>query len=328
MRRREFITLMGGAAAWPLAASAQQPERVRRIGILFPVPEGDPELQVRLAAFTKELQRLGWADGRNIQLEIRWSAGDPADTRRAAAELVARAPDVILAQGGVAMGALAQTSRTIPVVFVVVPDPVGSGFVASLARPGGNATGFMMFEYNLVGKWVELLKQIAPAVKRAAVLWDPTIRVGIGQFAVIQSVAPSFDIDVSPVDLNDAALLERNIAAFAKLLNGGLILTASAKSAIRRNLIIALAARFKLPAVYHERFYATAGGLISYGPNFIDQFQQAARYIDRILKGEEPAGLPVQAPTKYELVINSKTAKTLGLTVPPSLLTRADEVIE
>ncbi len=328
MKRRAFISGLGGAAAWPFVARAQQGERVRRIGVLFPVSEGDPEAQRRLAAFSKKLQQLGWTDGLNMQLETRWSTGDPSGTRTAAAELVAHTPDLILVQGGVGMQAMLETNRSVPVVFAIVPDPVGSGFVASLARPAGNATGFMMFEYNLVGKWGELLKRIAPNVTRAAILWDPTITVGVGQFAVIQSVAPSLGIEVSPINLSDAAEIERAIVAFAQLPNGGLILSASAKSAIYHHLIITLAERHKLPAVYHERFYAAAGGLISYGPNFVDQFRQAAEYVDRILKGERPADLPVQAPKKYELVVNLKTARALGLTVPSSLLAGADEVIE
>jgi putative ABC transport system substrate-binding protein len=326
LKRRDFIALLGGAAAWPLAAKAQH-EGVRRIGLLFPLPPG-PLWQRRLAEFTKELRRLGWTDGRNIQLETRWSAGDPADTRRSAAELVAHEPEVVLVTGGVGMGAMLQTSQALPVVFVIVPDPVGSGFVASLARPGGNATGFMMFEYNIVGKWVQTLKQIAPHMTRAAILWDPTTIVGVGQFAVIQSVAPSFGVDVSPITLSNNAEIASAVSAFAREPNGGLILTASAKSAVHHNLIIELAARHKLPAIYNERSNVEAGGLISYGPNFLDQYRQAAVYIDRILKGEKPADMPVQAPTKYELVINLKTAKELGLSVPSTLLAQADEVIE
>lgn len=329
MKRRDFIAMIAaGAAAWPISTYAQEPERIRRIGVLFPTPQGDLEWQKRVEEFTKELRQLGWTDGRNVKLEIRWSAGDPADARRAAAELVAHGPDVVLATGGVGIGAMLQTSHTVPTVFVIVPDPVGSGFVASLRRPGGNATGFMMFEYNLVGKWVQLLKQIAPHVTRAAILWDPTIPVGIGQFAVIQSVAPSLGVDVSPLALSDKTEITRAISAFADEPNGGLILTGSAKSAVHHKLIIDLATRYKLPAVYHERFYVTDGGLISYGPNFLDQYRQAAVYIDRILHGAKPGDMPVQAPTKYELIINLHAAKEIGLAVPSTLLAQADEVVE
>ena len=288
----------------------------------------DPEGQARHAAFLQGLQQLGWTEGRNVHIDARWSAGNAAEIRRYAAELAALAPDVIFTSGSASIGALLQATRTVPIVFAIVPDPVGSGFVKSLSRPGGNATGFMMFEYSLCGKWPALLKEIAPRTTRAAVLRDPAVPAGIGQFAVIQSVAGSVGLDVLPVDLSDAAELERELAAFAQSANGGLILTASALSAVHRDLIITLAARHKLPAVYQERNYADAGGLISYGPNFLDQYRQALGYVDRILKGEKPADLPVQAPTKYELVINLKTAKALGITVPPTLLARADEVID
>jgi len=271
---------------------------------------------------------LGWTDGRNVHIDTRWTAGNADNIRKYAAELVALGPDVIMTSGGATMGPLLQAIRTVPIVFTIVPDPVGSGFVKSLSRPGGNATGFMMFEYSLCGKWPELLKEIVPGVTRAAVLWDPAIPAGIGQFAVIQSVAPSIGVDVSPVNLSDAAEIERDVAAFAGSANGGLILTASALSAVHRDLIITLAAGYKLPAVYQERSYVAAGGLVSYGPNFIDQFRSAAGYVDRILKGAKPADLPVQAPTKYEVAVNLKTAKALGLTVPQSILARADEVIE
>jgi ABC-type uncharacterized transport system substrate-binding protein len=330
MRRREFITLIGGTAvAWPLAARAQQQgERMRRIGVLMPIAADDPEGQARVAAFVQGLAQLGWTEGRNVRIDARWSAGNAADTRKYAAELVALAPDVIMTTGGATMGPLLQATRTVPIVFTIVPDPVGNGFVDSLSRPGGNATGFLMFEYSLCGKWLELLKEIAPGVTRAGVLRDPALAVGIGQFAVIQSVAPSVGVDVSPVNLGDAAEVERNIAAFARSANGGLILTTSALSPVHRDLIIALAARYKLPAVYHERYYVAGGGLISYGPHFLDQYPQAAGYVDRILKGEMPADLPVQAPTKYELAINLKTAKALGLTFPQTVRARADEVIE
>jgi putative ABC transport system substrate-binding protein len=329
VKRREFITLLGGAAAtWPLAARAQQPERMRRIGVLNGQSADDPDAQANIAAFLQGLQQLGWTDGRNVRINHRWGAGDPAGIRRYAAELVALAPDVILATGASPLGPLLQATRTVPIVFAIVPDPVGAGFAESLARPGGNATGFMQFEYSLSGKWLELLKQIALGVTRAAVLRDPAITAGIGQFAIIQSVAPSVGVELSPVNVRDAAEIEHAVTAFARTPNGGLIVTASALSAFHRELIVALAARHKLPAVYYRRLFVVAGGLISYGPDFPDQFRRAAGYVDRILKGEKPADLPVQAPTRYELVVNLKTAKTLGLTVPDSVLARADEVIE
>jgi putative ABC transport system substrate-binding protein len=328
MRRREFITLLGGAAVWPLAAHAQQGERMRRVGVLMPIAADDPVGQTRIAAFQQGLQQLGWTDGRNVRIEARWSRGNADDIRKYAAELVTLSPDVILATGSNSMGPLLQATRAVPIVFVTVPDPVGAGFVDSLARPGGNATGFTAFEYGLSGKWLELLKQIAPGVTRAAVIRDPAITAGIGQFAAIQSVAPSIGVEVSPVNVRDAGEIERAITAFARSSNGGLIVTGSALAVVHRALIVALAARHKLPAVYWDRLLVTTGGLISYGPDIIDQYRRAAAYVDRILKGEKPADMPVQAPTKYELVINLKTAKTLGLTVPPSLLATADEVIE
>jgi putative ABC transport system substrate-binding protein len=329
MRRREFITLLGGAAAaWPLVARAQQADRIRRIGVLMGLAADDPQAQTIIAAFLQRLQQLGWADGRNARIDIRWTAGNPDDMRKYAAELVTLAPDVMLATGGTTVGPLLKASSTVPIVFANVPDPVGSGFVESLAQPGGNATGFVQFEYSLSGKWLELLKQIAPGVTRAAVLWDPAIIAGIGQFAVIQSVAPSLGVEVRAVNVRDAGEIERAVSAFARSANGGLIVTASALAIVHRHLIIALAARHKLPAVYNNRIFTTDGGLISYGPDFIDQYRRAATYVDRILKGEKPADLPVQTPTKYELVTNLKTAKALGLTVPPQLLARADEVIE
>jgi putative ABC transport system substrate-binding protein len=328
MRRRDFIKVIAGSAtSWPLAARAQQGERMRRIGVLLPIAADDPVAEAFYAAFLQRLQQLGWTDGRNVRIDTRWTAGNAADSRKYATELVALAPDVILAVG-VSMEPLLEATRTVPIVFTIVPDPVGSGFVDSLSRPGGNATGFLMFEYGLCGKWPELLKEIAPGVTRAAVLRDAAVIAGIGQFAVIQSVAPSVGVEVSLVNLRGAAEIERAVAAFASAGNGGLILTASALSAVHRDLIIALAARHKLPAVYFERIFVAAGGLVSYGTNFLDQFRQAAGYVDRILKGEKPADLPVQAPTKYELAINLKTAKALGLTVPQSILARADEVIE
>jgi putative ABC transport system substrate-binding protein len=328
MRRRNFIAgLASAAAAWPVAAGAQQPERVRRVGVLVPTAD-DLEARTRLTTFQQALQGLGWTDGRNVHIDSRFSAGNAAATRKFAAELAALAPDVILAVGSPGLPPLLQATQTVPIVFVVVPDPVGAGYVESLARPGGNATGFMMFEYNLCGKWLELLKEIAPGVTRAAVLRDPAIVAGIGQFAVIQSVAPSVGVDVTPVNLGNSAEIERAVTAFASYANGGLISTASALSNIHRDLIITLAAQHKLPAVYQERNYVKAGGLISYGPNFLDQFRLAASYVDRILNGEKPANLPVQAPTKYELVVNLKTAKALGLAIPQTVLGRADEVIE
>jgi putative tryptophan/tyrosine transport system substrate-binding protein len=307
---------------------AQQGGPMRRIGVLTPLPANHPDAQARYAAFLQTLRQLGWAEGGNVQIEARWSHGDVAITRKQAAELAALTPDVILASGSAGAAAILQATRSVPVVFVVVPDPVGSGFVESLAEPGGNATGFMMFEYDLSAKWLELLKEIVPTVTRAVVLRDAAITAGIGQFAVIQSVARSVGIDVKAINLRDAAELESSVAAFARAPNGGLVLTASALSAVHRDLIISLAAKYRLPATYQERSYVVAGGLVSYGSNFLDQYRRAAVYVDRILKGEKPGALPVQAPTKYELVINLKTAKALGLDVPPSLLARADEVIE
>jgi putative tryptophan/tyrosine transport system substrate-binding protein len=326
--RRELITAFGGAAlAWPLAASAQQGERVRRIGLLQGLAADDPVAQANNAAFLQGLQQLGWTDGRNVRIDIRWGAGNIADIRKYAAELVALSPDVILGVSA-SVGPLLQATRDVPIVFVIVPDPVSSGFVDSLSRPGANATGYLMFEYSLCGKWLELLKEIAPSVTRAAVLRDPRDPAGIGQYAVIQSVAPSAGVDVSPINIGDAAEIERSVTAFARSANGGLIVTTSTSSVVHRDLIIKVAAAHGLPAVYNERFYVTAGGLISYGPDFRDQFRRAASYVDRILKGEKPTDLPVQAPTKYDLVMNLKTAKTLGLAIPPSILARADEVIE
>jgi putative ABC transport system substrate-binding protein len=301
---------------------------MRRIGFLTAGAADEPVNKPRIAAFLLGLQELGWTDGRNLQIVYRSSEGNAADARKYASELAALAPDVIVTTGSAGIGPMVQATRTVPIVFVIVPDPVGSGFVKSLSRPGGNTTGFMMFEYSLCGKWLELLKQIAPSVTRAAVLRDPAIEAGIGQFAVIQSVAPSVGVEVSPINLTNAVELESEVTAFAGSANGGLISTASALSLRHHNLIITLAARFKLPAVYQERSYVVAGGLASYGPNFLDQYRRAAGYVDRILKGEKPADLPVQAPTKYELAINLKTAKALGLTVPPGLLNAADEVIE
>jgi putative ABC transport system substrate-binding protein len=329
MRRREFITLVGGATvAWPLAARAQQSQQMRRIGVLVGLAANDPQGQATIAALLQALQELGWIDGRSARIEYRWGAGKANDMRKYAAELVNFSPDVLVATGGASVGPLLQATRTVPVVFANVPDPVGSGFVESLSRPGGNATGFVQFEYNLSGKWPELLKQIAPNVTNIAILWDPTILAGIGQFAVIQSVAPSLGVEVRAINVRDAGEIERGIGAFARLSNGGLIVAASALAIGHRELIVALAARHKLPTIYFQRIFVSEGGLVSYGADFLDQYRRAAGYVDRILKGEKPADLPVQAPTKYELAINLKTAKALGLAVPPMLLARADEVIE
>jgi len=329
MRRREFITLLGGAATtWPLAARAQQRERLRRVAILVPIAADTPGAQAFYTAFLKAFEQLGWTDGRNVQIEVRWAGGDEAEARKYAEELVALTPDVILVTGSTGAELMLKATRTIPIVFAIVPDPVGSGFVERLSRPGGNATGFMQFEYNLCGKWLELLKEIAPSVTHAAVLRDPRFVAGIGQFAVIQAVAPSVGIEVSPIDLREPAQIEHAIATFAQSPNGGIIQTASGIGAVNVNLVIAAAARYKLPAVYVQRPFVAAGGLISYGANYADEMRRAAGYVDRILRGEKSADLPVQAPNKYELVINLKTAKALGLTVPPSLLARADEVIE
>jgi putative ABC transport system substrate-binding protein len=329
MRRREFITVLGGAAAaWPLYARAQQGDRMRRIGVLMSLTADDPEGQVRLTAFLQGLQQLGWTDGRNVRIDTRWGAGDADRSRRYAAELIALAPDVILASGTSTMGPLLRATRTVPIVFTQVTDPVGAGFVDSLARPGGNATGFTLSEYGISGKWLELLKEIAPRVTRVAVLRDPDMAAGSGQLGAIQSVAPSFGVELSPVNVRDAPEIERAVAAFARGSNGGLIVSASGLAIVHRDLIITLAARHRLPAVYFARYFVTGGGLISYGSDNIDPHRRAAGYVDRILKGEKPADLPVQAPTKYELVINLKTAKALGIEVPPMLLARADEVIE
>jgi putative ABC transport system substrate-binding protein len=327
--RREFITLIGGAAAaWPLAARAQQTERVRRIGVLMNLASDDAEGQARLAAFHQGLQQLGWTVGRNVQIDYRWGAGNADRIRKFAAELIAVAPDAILSTGSPSVAAFQQATRTVPIVFVTVVDPVSSGFVDTLARPGGNITGFALYEYSISGKWLQLLKEIAPRMTRAAVIRDPALTAGGGQLGVIQAVAPSVGAEVTPVNVRDAGEIERAITAFARLPNGGLVVTASTLAGVHRDLIIALAARYRLPAVYPLRYFVAAGGLISYGPDQIDQYRQAAGYVDRILKGEKPADLPVQTPTKYELFINLKTAKALGLDVPPTLLARADEVIE
>ena len=328
MRRRQFISVLGGlAAAWPLAAHAQRPEQMRRIGVLAGADGADREQQARLTAFRQGLQQLGWTDGSNVLIEPRWGGGNTEVSRKHALELAALAPDVILATGDETEWLL-QVTRAVPIVFVIVLDPVGSGIADSLSRPGGNATGFMQFEYSLCAKWVQLLKEIAPGVTRAAILRDLTVTGGIGQFAVIQSVAPSVGVEVTPINLRDTGEVERAVAAFARSPNSGLIVTANKWSATHRDLIVALAARHQLPAVYVNGTYPSVGGLISYGADPHDQYRRAAGYVDRILKGAKPADLPVQAPTKYELVINLKTAKALGVEMPPMLLARADEAIE
>ena len=328
MRRREFITLLGGAAAaWPLAARAQQREQMRRIGVLMGAAV-ETDQQAGLAVFKETLHQSGWIDGSNARVEVRWAGGNPVEARKDAEELVALPADVIMTNGQFTLQTLLQATRSVPIVFNGTVDPVGSGFIDSLARPGGNATGFVLFEYALAGKWAELLKEVAPTVTRVGVLRDATLSAGIGQFAVIQSVAPSIGVDVSVINIRDAGQIEQDITRFAGSPNGGLIWTASARSVVYQKLIVALAAQHKLPAVYYRRYFVTSGGLISYGWDADDQYRGAARYVDRILKGEKPGDLPVQAPTKYELVINLRTAKTLGLSVPQSLLSRADEVIE
>jgi putative ABC transport system substrate-binding protein len=331
MRRRDFVrAIVGSATAWPLTLRAQQskPKPMRRVAALMPYGANDPQAQNRNAAFLQGLQQLGWTVGQNVQIDYRWSAGSEDDTRKYAAELVALAPDVIFVSGSAAIEPLRRATRTVPIVFVLVPDPVGAGFVDSLARPGGNVTGFTQYDYSIAAKWLALLKEIAPNTTRAAVLRDPAITAGIGQWATIQSVSSSVGIEVSPISLVDAGEMESAVAAFAHSPNGGLIVTGSALTLVRRDLIIALAARYRLPAVHQDRYYVAAGGLISYGPNQVEQFRLAATYVDRILKGEKPADLPVQTATKYELVINLKTAKALDLDVPSSLLARADQVIE
>jgi putative tryptophan/tyrosine transport system substrate-binding protein len=329
VRRREFILFFGGAvAAWPLAARGQQAEQMRRIGVLLPATADDTVFQTRLAAFLQELALLGWTVGRNVRTDIRWASANANEIRRHAVELAALTPDVILATGDSTMPPLLQATRTVPIVFPVVSDPVANGYVDSLARPGGNATGFMIAEYSMGGKSLELLKEIAPGVTRLAVLRDATNPSGIAHFGVIQTAAPSLRVEAKPINMGDAHEIERDVAAFARSPNGGLIITPSGASIRYRDLIITLAARHKLPAVYWASFFVTSGGLISYGADFLDQYRRAASYVDRILKGEKPADMPVQAATKYELAINIKTAKALGLTVPPSLLGRVDEVIE
>jgi ABC-type uncharacterized transport system substrate-binding protein len=328
MQRREFIGLIGSAAAWPHLARAQQPDRMRRIGVLVGSAASDEQGQARNAAFVQSMQQLGWTVGRNMQVEYRWGAGSSSDLHKNATELVAMEPEVIFAGGAASLASLLQVTRTVPIVFAVVPDPVGSGFVSSLARPGGNATGFMQFEYNLSAKWPELLREVAPGVTRAAVLWDPALPPGIGQFAIIQSVAPSLGLELTPVNARNATEIQRSLAEFARLPHGGLIATGSALTVVHRDLIVTLAAKHKLPAVYFHRQFVDGGGLISYGSDWVDQFRRAATYVDRILRGQKPADLPVQAPTKYELIVNLRTAKELGLALPKLLIARADEVIE
>jgi putative tryptophan/tyrosine transport system substrate-binding protein len=329
VKRREFITLLGGAAAaWPLTARAQQGERIRRIAVVMNSAADDPVGQTRIAAFLQGLQQFGWSVGQNLQIDTRWAAGDADRIRRHASELAALAPDVIVATGSSTVGPLQRATRSVPIVFVSTVDPVGGGFVESLARPGTNATGFTAFEYGMSGKWLELLKEVAPRVTRVGVIRDPEIAAGAGQFGAIQSVAPSFGVELRPIGLRDASEIERAVTAFTRSANDGLIVTPSALTLVHRAAIIALAARHKLPAIYSERHFVAAGGLISYGPDRVDQYRQAAAYVDRILRGEKPADLPVQAPTKYQLAINLKTAKRLGLEMPATLLARADEVIE
>ena len=327
MKRRKFITLLGGAAAWPLAARAQQDARIRRLGMVTGITD-EAGTRARYAAFFAELARLGWMEGRNLRIDYRWGEGSANKIRENAAELAALAPDVIVATGGATLGALLESTRSVPIVFTLVPDPVGSGFVDSLSRPGGNATGFEQFEYGVSAKWLELLKEIAPGVKRAAIFWDPKLPAGIGQFAIIQSVAPSLGIDVIPIKPSDPSEIDRAIASFATAGNGGLIVTSYPQAVVQRELIAMAAARHMLPAVYSTKDFVVSGGLMSYAADFIDQYRRAAGYVDRILKGEKPADLPVQTPNKYELVVNLKTAKALGLSMPASLLARADEVIE
>ena len=328
MKRREFITLIGGAAAWPLGTRAQPRERARSGGVLTPFAPHDSEGQNRVTAFVQALQQLGWSVGQNIRLHYRWGDGTSATMQKYAAEIVALAPDVILADSSASVAPLLQATQTIPIVFAIVADPVGAGYVESLARPGGNATGFTPFEYAIAGKMLELLKEIAPRVTRAAVLRDPAIAAGTGQFGAIQAVAPSLGVELRPVNVRDSDEIERSIAAFAQRSNGGLIVTGSPAAAARRDLVVALAARHRLPTVYNARLFVEIGGLVCYGADFLDQFRRAAGYVDRILKGEKAADLPVQAPTKYELILNLKTARALGIDVPPTLLARADEVIE
>jgi putative ABC transport system substrate-binding protein len=328
MRRRKFVTLLGGAAAWPLAARTQQGERIRRIGVLISLRADDPQSKARVAAFLRGLQQFGWADGRNLRIDYRWGDGNAGQMRSHATELIALAPDVVLSGGSEATSAFRQATRIVPIVFVNVGDPVGAGYVNSLSRPSGNTTGFLLFEYGISPKWLELLKEVAPGVTRVAVIRDAAIAGGIGQFAAIRAVSSTFGMEVSPIGVDDALEIERAVSAFARGATEGMIVTATPSTAFHRDLIVNLAFRHRLPTVYPLRFFAEGGGLICYGPDTIDQYRLAAGYVDRILRGEKPADLPVQAPTKYELVINLKTAKALGIELPPTLLIRADEVIE
>jgi len=329
MRRRDFIKVIAGSLAdWPLAVRAQQPDQMRRIGVLISTASDDPVGQARVATFLQGLRQLGWTDGRNMRIDTRWVSNNVDNGRKYAAELIALAPDVILAGGSLATTSLLQATRAVPIVFAQIPDPVGAGYVDSLGKPGGNATGFTIMEYSLSGKWLELLKEIAPAVTRVAVLRDPAVAAGAGQFGAIQSAASSAGVEVSPINLRDAGEIEPAVTAFARSSNGGLIVTATAAARAYPELIVKLAAQHNLPAVYFERSFVASGGLVSYGSDLVDLFRRAAEYVDRILKGEKAADLPVQAPTRYELAINLKTAKALGLTVPPSILSRANEVIE
>jgi len=328
MQRREFVMLLGAAAAWPLAANAQQQEGIRRIGMLTGIAGEDVQTKARIAAFLQELQKLGWTEGRNFRMDVRAGAGNLATIRKYAAELIALAPDVIVGSGTTPVTLLLEATHKVPVVFAIVIDPMGAGLVNKLSRPGGNATGFMNFDYSLSGKWVELLKQVAPGVTQVAVLRDTSSSAGIGQFAVIQAFARPLGLEVSTINAGDSREADRAVTEFAREPNGGLIVTASPSTVVHRDLIIALAARHKLPTVYFDRTPVAEGGLISYGPDLVSQFQQVAGYVDRILRGEKPANLPVQAPSKYELVVNLKTAKALGLVIPPAVLARADEVIE
>jgi putative tryptophan/tyrosine transport system substrate-binding protein len=328
MKRRAFIAALGGAAAWPMVARSQQGDRMRRVGVLTPFAADDAEGNARLAAFVQGLEQSGWTVGKNVRIDDRRGDGTAATMRRYAAELVALAPDVILAASSTAIAPLLESTRTVPIVFAGVGDPVAGGYVDSLARPGGNATGFTVYEYSIGGKWLELLKEVAPHVTRVVVLRESSIAIGPGQFGAIQALAPSLGVELRPVDVRDANEIERNVGAFAQGSDGGMVVIGSSGTLFHRNLIIALAAKYRLPAIYNTRFWVTGGGLISYGPDYVDQYRRAAGYVDRILKGEKPADMPVQAPTKYELDINLKTAKALGLEVPHSLLARADEVIE
>jgi putative tryptophan/tyrosine transport system substrate-binding protein len=328
MRRRDFITLLGGAAVWPLAARAQQSERMRRIGVLEPLAVDDPEALARVTVFAQGLQQLGWTANRNVRIDYRWGAGDADRIREQAAELATLAPDAILTVGASTTAPMLRATRTVPVVFVAVVDPIGAGYVDSLARPGGNATGFTNVEFSMGAKWLELLKEIAPSVRRVAVIRDPDLSIGPGQFSAVQTAAPSLGIEARPVNVRDPGEIERVIAAFARSGNGGLIVTGSGLAGIHRHVLVSLAALHNLPAVYFERYFVTAGGLSSYGTSVVEQHRTAAGYVDRVLKGEKPADLPVQAPNKYELVVNLKTAKSLGLEMPTTMLARADEVIE